>query len=180
MVENALSMYGVLCSAFESSSHLLSLLLLSKNTDFVYYWRCTSTSWCILVKLLVMMVNSNNYTEFLTYCNEYSFLFLVALWLWCLTMWVLAASTLSLTVCAECCVFTVDSAAVLKQVFCTTSQFFCVAQSSESIVAETSILATALNLKYHNVSVLQMTVMKNHFHKQAVDNSNLTASLTWS
>lgn len=96
--------------------------LLSKNND--YYWRCMTPSWSILVKLLVMMVNSNNYTELLKHCNEYGSLFLVPLWLWCLTMWVLAASTLSLTVRAEYCVCAMDSAAVLKQAFCTTSHLF--------------------------------------------------------
>lgn len=59
---------------------------------------------------------------------------------------------LSLTVCAECCVFGVDSAAVLKQTFYTTS-LFCAAHSSESIGAETLILATALNVKQYDLSV---------------------------
>lgn len=82
----------------------------------------TSTaSRSILVKVLAASVNSKNSIELLKHCNEYGPLFLAPLWLWCLTMWVLAASTLSLTVYAKYRVFAVDSAAMLKQAFYTTS-----------------------------------------------------------
>lgn len=153
--------------------------LLSKNKASLYYWTCMSTApWSMLVKVLALRMNGNNFTELRKHCNEYGSLFLAPLWLWCLTMWALAASILSLTVCrwvlCICCGFGSSAEAGILYNF----PSFCVAQSSESIGAETSILASALNLKHHNVLVYNWQRWQDLFTNRRLTISNLTTPLT--
>lgn len=100
--------------------------------------------------------------------REHGPLFLAPLWLWCLTMWALAASTLSLSACWVVCICYGFSSSVEASVLYNFPSF-CAAQSVESVRAKTSILAAALSLKQHHLSMYTESDDKLLFlHKHAV------------